>query len=371
MKKISQKLFLVGLPFIIFIGIPLYAFIASGEYFKRPDKIIVSNKKSLIGYTYNEDNYGYIKWEKLSANNKFEVVVLGSSRVLQFRAPMFQASFYNAGYTIAGVNDFLPFLQSLPADKYPRFLIIGLDQWMFNRAWDSLNKTTSRQYWKNLYTCLPGFDIFRKYWTDLLDGRRKIIFPRIDSLRRIGIAAYDNNGLRNDGSMQYGNQIVKLLNGDKSAMDFHFQNTLERIQQGKQRFEFGDDINQKAITSVALFLVYCKMHDINVIGFLPPFSETVYKTMLSTGRYKYLDKISPALSAVFKKCGNEFYNFSAIRLFGSGDGEVIDGFHGGELCYSKMLLAMLRERSVLNLVSDSTLLKRNIEKALNQYNVFN
>ena len=53
--------------------------------------------------------------------DRFDVWALGSSRVLQFRSRMFEKSFYNAGYTMEGVGDFLPFMQSIPAEKYPEY----------------------------------------------------------------------------------------------------------------------------------------------------------------------------------------------------------------------------------------------------------
>lgn len=118
---------------------PTYILWSSKENFHEIDKILNSKENYPIGCAHNEVNYHYLKWANLNLNQRRNVWALGSLRVLLFRENMFDVSFYNAGYTVESLNDFLPFLESIPDSKYPEYIIIGLDQWMFNSKYDELN----------------------------------------------------------------------------------------------------------------------------------------------------------------------------------------------------------------------------------------
>ena len=156
MRAFILKIIKLGLPLIIFI-VTVYLFLRlTGENFYSIDSIIKSDKKYLIGYAYNENNYRYLKWKTLIEKDKQNIWALGSSRVLQFRANMFESSFYNSGYTISSISDFLPYLSSIPQDKYPKILIIGFDQWMFNENWDKLKDKKNKDYWKKSFTYIQS-----------------------------------------------------------------------------------------------------------------------------------------------------------------------------------------------------------------------
>ena len=49
---------------------------------------------------------------------------------------MFETSFYNAGGTVITYIKLFRFFKSIPKDKYPTILIIGLDQFMFQDSPD-------------------------------------------------------------------------------------------------------------------------------------------------------------------------------------------------------------------------------------------
>jgi hypothetical protein len=372
-KKFITQLLIFSIPFIIILAIPTFILGYSREDFYKIDHLLKKNEKYLIGYAYHENNYGYLKWEYLKINEKRTIWALGSSRVLQFRENMFDSTFYNAGYTIVSINDFRPFLKSLPDNKLPDFIILGLDQWMFNVEWDNLNSIPSIDKWQNDFIYIPKLvPTYQTVYKDLFAG--KITFSllrRNYDLKKIGLnAIFNDKGFRNDGSMYYGNQIIKLINKDTTAYDYHYSNTLERIKYGVLRFQYCKTINEKALVELNELLKFCKERNIKIVAFLPPFADKVYKAMLECNKYGYLNELYGKLKPIFDSYSYEIYDFTDVSSCKSSDNEMIDGIHGGDLTYQKILLTMLDYGSTLRQITNVQRLENDLVKRVNNYIVY-
>ena len=369
MKKFCIQIFIFISPLFLILTIISFILAFSGEYFTNIDKLIRNNEKYLIGYAYNENNYKYLKWFYINSHEKKSIIALGSSRVLQFRASMFDTSFYNAGYTISSVNDFLPFLQGIPKSKYPEYLIIGLDQWMFNKNYDNLTILPTKESWKNSFVKYPAKNTYWDVFKIIFKGKYNTLFLQKSSIEYIGLNAKINNkGFRNDGSIYYGDQIIKLINNDTTANDYNYCDTYKRIKNGNSRFEFGNTVNNSALIVLDKFLKYCSENQIKVIAFLPPFADKVFNSMIKTENYNYLNEIYPKIKPLFYKYDYEIYNFSSVSSCNSSDDETLDGYHGGELTYQKILIKMLDSGSILNNVSNPERLKSDLIKV--KYEVY-
>ncbi len=370
-KNFLLKVLFFSIPIVVFFIIPIVILKVTGENF-TDIKLIVKNKsKYLIGYAYNEKNYGYLKWINLIENPKYEIWSLGSSRVLQFRKEMFKKSFYNAGYTISKISDFKTFLQSIPKDKYPKYLIIGLDQWMFNFNWNNGNSLKAKDYWEKSFSETPKFNTYISVYKDIIKGKYSLDIIYTHPETRIGLNSVVNNkGFRNDGSIYYGTQIHKLIINDKSANDFEFNDTFNRIMNGNRRFEYGNNVNQIALKELNELLSYCRLNNIIVVGFIPPFAHSVYVKMQKSNNYNYLNNISEKIIPIFKKYDYEFYNYLSAIQCNSTDKEFIDGFHGGEVVYSNILIDMLKNNSILNDVTNVKKIENDKNNKKNRYIIY-
>lgn len=374
MKRFLIKALIFTTPLFIYLAIPSFILWQSEENFSRIDHVLSAKEPYLIGYVYNENNYGYIKWTNLHANEKKSIWALGSSRVLQFRNNMFDSSFYNAGSTISSINDFMPFIKSLPNAKHPKYLLMALDQWMFNEAYDSLNTTPTIESWQNSYSFFPTLlPTYKTVYTHLFDGKYNFanLMNHSKPRKKIGMNAIMNNtGFRNDGSFFYGEQIIKLISNDSTANDFEYSDTFDRIKKGNKRFQYGNVVNQKALAELNELLKYCKANQISVIAFLPPFADSVFNKMSSNNHYLYLKEIYSCAKPLFEKYHFEIYNFSSMSLCHSNDNETIDGFHGGEVTYQKLLINMLDYGSVLNQVTNVNRLKKDLANKKNNFTIY-
>ena len=292
---------------------------------------------------------------------------------------MFDSSFYNAGYTISSLTDFKQFIKSIPVDKYPKILIMGLDQWMFNENWDSLNKeivkdfsinTTidyNKQFNNILYIC------YKVYYDYFINKKIRInsLIETNNNFTPIGLNAFINSkGFRNDGSFYYGTQISKLLKNDNTVDDFLYKDTFKRIERGDRSFEYASNINPKSLVILDSFLNFCKQNDIEVIAFTPPFADAVYKKMKESDNYKYLIYLISKIRPIFNKYKFEFYQFNNMNSCNSNDSETIDGFHGSERTYLKLLLEILSKQSILNMSCNSSRLKEDLNNGINRYLIY-
>ena len=354
-----------------------YYLIFSGEFFFDPEKYVFNlknkNKEYLLGFLLDESSYKYVKLRTISIIDRQNIISLGSSRVLQFREKMFEGSFYNAGYAIESIEDFELFISLLPEDKLPTILIIGLDQWMFNENYDDLRNPTKIQSYINFKK-----DDFEKFYQkiNLLYGmfnNGKIEWRKWHDgpEKTIGLnARLKSSGFRNDGSKLYGQQIENLINQNESAFDYQFIDTYDRISKGRSRFQPFPKVNESALEILEKFLLYCREKNIHVVSFLPPYATDIFNKMIDTGEYSALNALPLRLEPVFDKYRFEFYDFSSFKFFGASDREAIDGFHGSEKVYTRILIEMLEKGSALNSFCDLPELRTYLKNSINDFYVF-
>ena len=119
-----------------------------------------------------------------------------------------------------------------------------------------------------------------------------------------------------------------------------------------------------------LFLQWCKINKIEVVAFLPPFADKVLQRMKETGDYEYLSKIYSSTLPIFKQQGFEYYNFPSVSTCNSNDAETIDCFHGREVTYLKILMKILKQKSIRNQVTNLKKIKRDVTNSQNRYLVY-
>jgi len=374
MKSFLKKIFVFNIPLTLIILLLITILYIRGEIFTPLDKLIKSKEKYLIGYEFNDQNYAYLKWKTIDLKDRYDIIALGSSRVLPFRENMFKTSFYNAGYTIEKADDFVPFLEGISSEKYPKVLVVALDQWMFNQEWNkaqTLNKDSL--YWKNSYTTNFTFSLLKQVAVKIYQREYSItdLLKKKDSINKIGIQAQiKNTGFRKDGSMYYGKLIESKLNNDTTYLDYNFKDTYNRIENGNRRFEYANDIDKTTINKIEQLIDFCTKHNIHLIAFLPPYADAVMKKMKEVGKYSYLDKIDTQIKPLFVKKGFEYYNFSTMKSINSNDTETSDGFHGNEVAYQRLLIEMLQQNSKLNEFADLEKLKKDLQNLKNERIVY-
>ena len=341
MKRFLLKIAVFILP-LAAVCIPAFIHLNEHRELVSLDEAIDLSRENnaLIGFAYSDPGYllKYRAVERLTP----EVLALGSSRVLQIRSNYFKnpEAFYNAGRAVRRVRDFRRFLETYPTNA-PRVLILGLDQNFFDENFDDFSDEP------RLFTSseLGAGGRFIKGFKGLAREVRKdkYQYTETKSAENIGaFARWTESGFRADGSYCYGGIISKGGN-------YKFATTLKRIEQRGSRFEAAEEIHSAAVSEIAILLKECKNRGIHVVAFLPPFAERVYQEMKkSSSSYPYVFELHATLSPVFEEFGMNLFDYSSMKSLGASDYETIDGFHGSEVCYLRMMIDMCAEEPLLD-----------------------
>lgn len=306
---------------------------------------------------------------QLYAAKKPEIAAVGSSRVMQFRAGWFNASFLNMGGVAGNLAVLRSTLDAMLKIHKPKAVILGLDFWWFLPQWeaDPFKEVppTSGSYNYSLESLKKPF-----IW--LMDGKLapKEFFAPVTGLfgngfkkNRFGIMAQQTDeGFGPDGSWYYSSEIT----GAKPPFDFQFNDTIEQAALGIKAFYHakGGQIEPSEAHLDAFAEIWCKLRSRNIqtFVFIAPLSNRVLAIMKklesSKDAYPHLFKLEDAL----RKRGIEVMNFTDPFTFGSNDCEFVDGFHGGEITYGRLLLQMAKKWPALEKYVNMNSLEDSITK---------
>lgn len=321
------------LPYLLFLkGAGEYKSIEDIVTIQR-DALKINNQKIIYGSSIRAVNYYYKK--ALMNRISPEIIALGSSRVMQFRQEMFSLRFVNLGGAMNSLDSGLKICKDI-IKKKPKLVIIGIDFWWFNEHFQKpgFKELLAPKQYKAKSS---DIDLVRNWlkedkisYLDLFKGM--LNFP----VKAVGVAGLLNgDGFGPDGSYYY----TSVLSGKKKHHDPRFSDTLSRIKKGERRFEFATRFSDIHFKQFIFILDELAKNDIKVVLFFPPLASVVNnKMVMMETKYSYIPKLKKALAGA----GYTFYDFTDAKKLGSSDCEFIDGFHGGEVTYSRILNELAR-----------------------------
>lgn len=376
MRKFIFKFILfflpVSLPFGIYLILPFY----TGE--TVPLRQIVelqqeSDEPIIFGRAYR-DNFVAYKLIGVEIRQP-DVLILGSSRTMQFREQLLNRNpraFFNAGGSANNIFEMYNFLRQLDEGDLPQVLIVGLDQdWFHPRnAQFAYDRGVAPIDYEETPSLERVLNASRNIVVDLM--RKRLIWDwltkqktPVHQWRAIGIRAMMATGgsFRPDGS---------TLPPDKYPPDLAFTEMRGRMQTGDSRFEYSDQFSDLATAELEKILIFCAEHNIQVIGFSPPYPPAIYNEMMASGHYGYIPAMASAFEELFVAYGFNYFNFSDGVFPGTSDENYFDGLHGSEFIYLKMYLHMLENApEVLSPYSDLEVLEAIAEQPrLNDFDAF-
>ncbi len=358
MKRFLLRLTAFLLPVVLLAAAMLGALAASGEMCRISDVAarMADGEPLRFELNYRANATAQLKSETAAARGA-ELLVLGTSRTMQFRAAMFpDGDFYNAGGAVSTLGQMLPFLQSLPPEKLPRTLIVGLDQYFFNAEWDAA-VTSDADYAPTVDAVRP-LAMLESFLHHCGEGKINLLRLLQADERVIGVPArVRGSGFLSDGSYRYGAQAAD------GAVDLTFSDARGRIADGSNRFQYGEEVSAGALNILHELLGWCSEQGIQVVGYLPPYAPGIRQAMLESGRYAYMDAIYGEILEIFDIFDMECYDFTGMP--DTQDAEFVDGFHAGDAVYCKMLLAMLQQSSCLAQYTDAAALDALLQQAEN------
>jgi len=324
--------------------------------------------QALFGSAFNQNAYAYKM--AMVRRDRPEVLALGSSRVMLFRRELFTSSFVSAGGAANFLNEMHDFIVQMSAFHKPKLLILGLDFWWFNPLYP---EPTNYDYHLGTATRL-NFDKLTKPFSYMFDRRMppmeylRILFSggkrnAYNGFENYGLrAAVWSNGFRGDGSHLYG-EIAFGLN--PNYFDKKFLDTLAGVDMGTGYFTHGPGMAPERLEELRGILALCRELGIRVIAVMPPLASPVYRAIAARpGDYDHLRALREVLPGLAAEYGAEAYDFTEIEAFGTSDCEFVDGYHGGDVTYARMLAAILAKNpaSALAAHADAGMLREIVER---------
>ncbi len=270
-----------------------------------------------------------------------DVLVIGGSRVNQFRRRMFgSTSAYNAGQVLYGQQDYRRFLEDL-GEETPRTLIFSLDFYTFNSDYGDIFRYVSYgdiSLWRDreLAVILKGISREPRQLGVLLPPR-----DPVSGITALGLqAAKTGNGFRNDGSYQYG----LILRGMPNTGAVTSAAGVERVRQGAAPFLPAAHLGESARAELKRFAEYANRKGIRLIAITTPLAPEVVDALdRSAEQGAWREFNSPAFGEWVASLGIKHFNFARIESFAGRKDEFMDAFHGSETAYDRLMLQMLRD----------------------------
>ncbi|MCC6802261.1 MAG: hypothetical protein IT319_05205 [Anaerolineae bacterium] len=371
--RFTLKLAAFALPFAILYALLTGFLIYTGE--SMPLAMVAQMQLSDEPVLYRP-RYGNrdLEFKTLSANlRQPEVLLTGSSRVLQFRAQFFNKApraFYNAGAPAWMLSDVLEFLDGLTYT--PRVLIVGLDAPWFNDAYTSDPIPAPVDDLTHIITANRGF------LQDVLNGESFDIgryLARVEPGHgelALGLRAIrDGHGFRNDGSEQYGDFLVAHWLYPENERQRH----LDYLREGADMYVYGDTVSSARWGELTELIRWCTDHNVTLIGFLPPYMPSLYEQMIEDGNHTYIQQLDAQLQALFDHYDFPYFNFSDGAALGATDDDFFDGWHASEqinLRLYERMFSMLRAQQpgLLDAYTDPNFLAAVDASATDTFDVF-
>lgn len=267
------------------------------------------------------------------------VVAVGSSRSMQVRANFLTSNFVNLGGAVNSIAQLDTVATSLIKLKHkPKIALIFIDFWWFNEGIEAQNP-------HNVYT--PPHELDYLTWSNIgllkepISKNGLVIFKD----NRLGFGAvYQNQGYDRAGSFHY----VSIVTGDRPSIDFRFKRTLDQASLGLGAFLYADNYSPSGVLRFNQIIDRLHRSNIQTLIVLPPWPNPVYKRLRTTNKLLYVDKLATELNK-----SNTLFDFTnPNNIQGANDCEFIDGVHGGEIIYARMMLQMAQQDKYLHSVSN-------------------
>jgi hypothetical protein len=291
-----------------------------------------------------------------------DLLVLGSSRVTQFRAGMVPSvRFYNAALAATSLAEAETFLRTALPRHRPKAVVLGLDPWWFSPQWarqspdHAMNAGAAEMEipWRTVLANAlskgtdPHFLASLKgtpMATDPLGGRRTVGY----------MASYQASGFRPDGSRQYGEQLIlRQPYFDQAGFGWRndFRYYREKVRSISDRFAYVGPLSDQAEANLRTVIRLCREQGVGLVLFLPPLAHAVWQEIQDVPAQRdYFARFEAATTRIAAEEGVELFNMHDLAGLGMSDRQTIDDIHVDEPSTAAALLRMANESAVLQAV---------------------
>lgn len=271
---------------------------------------------------------------------KADVILLGSSRAMQFVKDPWKVSAINAGGTMRDLESGEIFVNAVLSTYRPKQIVISLDWWWFS--------TTRRP--DNPADASPLTPLTLHEFTQpavwLWDGTMspsefgKLLFAPGELSHDIGAPAlFKDAGWDPFGHYDYGVGLTQPSGGS----DVGFRATLDDIARTSKRNDRAPwhPFSEPSWQRLEALVKQLQEQDVETILLLPPVAPQVYDWLASQPEPNLVNELRRRLATLPALT----FDFHDPRSVGTDGCEFVDGIHGGEVTYLRVLDAIAADPS--------------------------
>jgi hypothetical protein len=346
MKKVVVRLFILMVPILIPTILVSIGSFYIGEGI--PVSLVVEMQRNAVSpiIYYPTGSRQEIMYYKYIAtvSRRPEILILGSSRMFQFRSEFFNeqsGKVYNAAIPSLDINEMQRFLTALNENgSMPHILILNIDVPYFNAAEtelsdNRLSEITPPLSYEYNYVKQKVRSTAKEWFMNPPNISLLLQNSRRDGIVFLGIGAITTDyGFRNDGSLYFGSVESSIA----QRLDLDWQ----RFTNAREWFEQGSELNEDALSDIEQILQLAKANDTLVIGILSPYRKQFFTRMMESGNYTYFNKARDKLTHIFNQFNMYIFDFTDPYLLDGRDEELYDSWHPGELLTLRMLAQIVK-----------------------------
>ena len=277
------------------------------------------------------------------------VIILGSSRALQFRQEMFSTPFSNAGGVMGELVDGLNFLKRMYGFHKPELVILQLDHWWFldapfgrrERRIDGLGTDARITVRKVLapFGWLAEGSLSPSEYLDIVVHRNRyenrwVTYPTL------GMQAIQyGRGFRGDGSFL---DARAWFDKDSNFQSRNFEMIKNHITARAGNWSDSRPVDPQMLNLLGKIIAFIEENGSSVVVMLAPLPAKIIQHMAESGRYNNVADIRRRLKSRLTEA--EYHDFHDPKAFGGNDCEYLNGDHGGDVTSVRMLLAAVQTR---------------------------
>lgn len=349
MKKFLRKIILTISPvLILFLVVEVYWW-QNNELISIEETLSAQQESNSSLYFLRKDFSSNLNTYKVKAINKFkpEILVLGTSRVLEFRDIMFAPygdKFYTAGGSAINIYDIKAYIDHFKNGTIhkPKLIIIGLDFWLLKKKRKKEETWLKSELYKDDAISINGHQNAFKFLIKSLVIRKKK--PSLVTENR-GIGAFGKGGFgyRKDGSVNYRYFIDDYIKNPQ-YVDREIPPIIERIKNNLIPFNLPFEIDPEKEKILFQSIKQAQEENIEVAIFFPPFSNECFQELeKSTHHEKWWTYYKTTLKDKIKKQSVDIIDSSSPSMVGLDDRYMIDGYHPSEVLVTHIFLKRLRQ----------------------------
>lgn len=286
-----------------------------------------------------------------------EIVLLGSSRAMQLMADPWRRKAFNAGGAMRDLESGEIFVNAVLERYRPKQMIIALDWW-----WLSATRRPDGPTDASPETPLTLHELMQPtvwLWDGTLAPRNlsTLLFSPDALSPGIGLPArFSDAGWDPFGHYDYGIRLTEQAGGS----DVGFAETLKDIARQSKRNDRApwNDFSEASWQRLEALIHKLQDHEVEVIVVLPPVAGPIHEWVAEQPEPNIVNEVRRRLATLPALT----FDFHDPASLGTDPCEFVDGIHGGEVTYLRVIDAIAADPSShLNSAVDRALIRKLID----------